>query len=49
MLQKYTAGEYKILIDKISKGEATQEEIDAVQALVKDTVVEIDTILKDNQ
>jgi len=45
----YTADEYKELVEKIAHGEATQDEIKAVELMVSKGVEEIDSILKENE
>ena len=45
----YSAEEYKELVEKITQGKATKDEIESVKSLVFGAVKEIDSILKDNK
>ena len=45
----YSAEEYKELVEKITQGKATKDEIESVKFLVFVAVKEIDSILKDNK
>ena len=47
--KKYSAEEYKELVEKIVQGKATPEEVESVKSLVFKAVGEIDSILKNNK